>query len=179
MIILIGPSASGKTTIANKLIEKYGFKKFVTNTTRSPRVGEVDGIDYHFISFDTFKEKDAKGLFIESISYHDNYYATSIEEVSDDKVLVVDILGGNKFYERLKDEVCIFYLSCEETILEERMISRGDSIEQIRARMSGDKEYFDIKHLDHYDYLIDNNVIGLDEVCDLIYNKYLEHKNRR
>ena len=57
MIILIGPSASGKTSIAKELIEKYNFKKFVTNTTRKMRVGEINDIDYHFITKEQFLDK--------------------------------------------------------------------------------------------------------------------------
>ena len=91
MIILIGPSASGKTSIAKELIKNYNFKKFVTNTTRAMRQGEVDGEDYHFISVDEFIKKKDNNELIEYVNYNNNYYGTSIEEVSDDKVLIVDI----------------------------------------------------------------------------------------
>ena len=103
------------------LIEKYDFTKFVTNTTRAPRIGEVNHVDYHFISVSEFLEKEHKGYFIETTLYNGNYYGTSIEDVSDKKVLIVDIIGANKFYERLGDKAVFFFLSCSDETTKQRM----------------------------------------------------------
>ena len=176
MIILIGPSASGKTSIAKELIKNYNFKKFVTNTTRAPREGEVDGEDYHFISVEKFLEKQKKNELIEYVNYNNNYYGTSIEEVSDDKVLIVDIKGANKFYERLKSDVVIFYVSCSKKVVEDRMRGRGDSEDTIKSRLELDDKYFDIKLLSHYDYIIDNDSADIDAVTKDVYTKYMNKK---
>ena len=141
MIILIGPSASGKTSIAKELIEKHHFKKFITNTTREMRIGEVNDVDYHFISREEFLKKEKDNKLIEYTLYNGNLYGTSIEDVSDDKVLIVDINGANKFYEKVKDKIMIFYITCSLDIIKERMISRGDSEESIKARLALDKDY--------------------------------------
>ena len=176
MIILIGPSASGKTSIAKELIKNYNFKKFVTKTTRAPREGELDGEDYHFISVEKFLEKQKKNELIEYVNYNNNYYGTSIEEVSDDKVLIVDIKGANKFYERLKSDVVIFYVSCSKKVVEDRMRGRGDSENTIKSRLELDDKYFDIKLLSHYDYIIDNDSADIDAVTKDVYTKYMNKK---
>lgn len=174
MIILTGPSASGKTSIAKKLIEKYNFTKFVTNTTREPRSGEINHVDYHFISVAEFLEKESKGFFIETIHYNNNYYGTSIEDVSDNKVLIVDILGANKFYEKLGDSAVFFFISCSEDTTRKRMIERGDSEKDIIARINGDKVYFNSGLMNHIDYNINTDLKSLDEVTEEIYHKYKE-----
>lgn len=172
MIILIGPSASGKTSIAKELIEKHHFKKFITNTTRKMRIGEVNDVDYHFISREEFLRKEKDNKLIEYTLYNGNLYGTSIEDVSDDKVLIVDINGANKFYEKVKDKIMIFYITCSLDIIKERMISRGDSEESIKARLALDKDYFDIKKLHHYDYIINTDSESIEAIALDVVNKY-------
>lgn len=174
MIILTGPSASGKTSIAKKLIEKYNFKKFVTNTTRQPRAGEINHVDYHFISVAEFLEKESNGYFIETIHYNNNFYGTSIEDVSDNKVLIVDILGANKFYEKLGNKAVFFFISCSEETTRKRMIERKDSEKDIIARINGDRVYFNANLMDHIDFHINTDEKSLEEVTEEIYYKYIE-----
>ena len=77
MLVLVGPSASGKTQILKILMEKYGMKKLVTYTTRPMRVNEVNGIDYHFVSKEEFLNKLENDFFFETIEYNNNFYGTS------------------------------------------------------------------------------------------------------
>lgn len=180
MIILIGRSASGKTTIAKKLIEDYNFKKFVTNTTRKMRVGEINDVDYHFISEAEFKKKEEQSMLVESTYYNGYYYGTSIEDVSDDKVLIVDINGANKFYEKLKNQVTIFYITASTATIKKRMIERHDDIESINSRLKIDEEYFNINKLIHYDYIINTDNDSIDNITLDVFNKYksfLQSKN--
>ncbi|MBP5408249.1 MAG: AAA family ATPase [Bacilli bacterium] len=172
MIILIGRSASGKTTIAKKLIEDYNFKKFVTNTTRPMRIGEVNDVDYHFITEEEFLNKKKKSMLIEDTYYNGYHYGTSIEDVSDDKVLIVDINGANKFYEKLKDEVVIFYINASDDVIKQRMIDRKDDLETINSRLKIDHEYFNINKLIHYDYIINTDNDSIDNITLDVLNKY-------
>lgn len=97
MIVLTGPSASGKTSIVIKLVKNYGYSKVITTTTRSPRVGEMDGVDYHFVSVIKFLKDKKNNEFIETIFYNGNYYGTTRSEISGKKVLIVDMKRSKYF----------------------------------------------------------------------------------
>jgi guanylate kinase len=131
-------------------------------------------VDYHFISVSEFLEKEHKGYFIETTLYNGNYYGTSIEDVSDKKVLIVDIIGANKFYERLGDKSVFFFLSCSDETTKQRMEERGDSENDIIARINGDKVYFNPDLMQHVDFYINTDNISLEEVTDDIYHKYMQ-----
>ena len=78
MVILSSPSGAGKTTITKKIQQKYQtFKISVSHTTRKPRPNEVDGVDYHFVSNEEFKQFIKEGKFYEYAKIFDNYYGTS------------------------------------------------------------------------------------------------------
>ena len=83
MIILVGPSASGKTQIGYSLKKIYGLEKVVTYTTRRMRSGEVDGIDYHFITKDEFLRLEKENFFFEYVCYNEIYYGTAINSYND------------------------------------------------------------------------------------------------
>ena len=173
MLILIGPSASGKTEIAKILISKYGFKKFVTTTTRTMRVNEVQDVDYHFISKEEFLERKANNEFIETAEYSGNFYGTYKKEIDDNKVLIVEPLGLSKFLEVKDYKIVTFYIEASEEIRKERMINRQDNLESIEKRLEIDRIHFseDCKKL--CDCIIDNNGSKkLEELASEIYVKY-------
>lgn len=174
MIVITGPSASGKTSISKTLIKKYGFEKVVTYTTRSPRAGEVNGIDYHFVTNGEFVSLDAQNNFVESIYYNGNYYGTAFEDVEGKKVLIVDIKGANTFYEKIGDKAIFFYIHTDKEVIKSRMKERGDSAEKIKSRIEEDKNYFNERKMKHIDFVIDTSVIGLNDITEDIYNKYIE-----
>ena len=84
MLILVGPSASGKTQIVKILREKYGLNKMVTYTSRTMRPGEKEGIDYFFLTKEEFEKRINEGFFIEYVVYNGNYYGTALSHVSSD-----------------------------------------------------------------------------------------------
>ena len=98
MLILVGPSASGKTEIAKLLDVKYHLTKIVTHTTREKRINEKDDIDYHFVSKDTFLNLKSNNEFVETTLYNNNYYGTSKKEIADNKCVVLDPQGAYSFY---------------------------------------------------------------------------------
>lgn len=177
MIILVGPSASGKTSVAKTLIEKYNFQKLVTYTTRSPRLMEVDGVDYHFCSKEEFLKKQNNNEFIETTLYNNNYYGTAFSDLKDNKVLIVDINGANNYYEYLKGteiakKTIYAYTYCDRKEVIRRMRLRGDKEEDIRRRLRGDDEFFDRSKMKHIDILIDTTHESIDRVCEIIVNIY-------
>ena len=121
MIILVGASATGKSVIAKQLFDKYNIKKVITYTTRPMREGEINDVDYHFINKEDFINKMNNEYFIETAMYNNNYYGTAYEDISKDKVLIVEPNGANVYYEKLKDKVIIFYLQASELERKKRM----------------------------------------------------------
>ena len=111
MIILVGPSASGKTEIAKILTTKYGFKKFVTSTTRAPRVNEINGLDYNFLTEDTFIKMRNNNEFIETTFYNNNYYGTEKKLIDDKTVLIVESNGLIAFKLSQYKNIYSLYLS--------------------------------------------------------------------
>ena len=101
MLVIIGPSACGKTQIVNKLISDFGYKKLVTYTTRPMRLNEKQGIDYNFITEEKFKEKINNSFFIEYVKYNNNYYGTSYSDLSKDKVVIIEAEGLKSYLEKL------------------------------------------------------------------------------
>lgn len=172
MIILIGPSASGKTEIAKKLISAFDYKKFVTTTTRNKRVGEIDGIDYYFISVDEFKKNLANNKFIETTIYNNNYYGSYKSEMADNKVLIVEP-NGLKAFQSLNDpHIISFFIDSSEGDRYERMLKRGDEINDIKRRLHNDRKLFyeNIKT----DFRVINKNKSLEELSIDINNLYLK-----
>ena len=174
MIILVGASASGKSVVVKKMNELFGVEKIVTYTTRPMRVGEINHIDYHFVTQAEFLEKKDKNFFVETAYYNNNYYGTAFEDISNNKVLIVEPSGANVYYQKLQGKVFIVYLQASAEKRKERMLERGDSLESIEKRLSGDIKYFDMSNFDNIDIVVDTENISIDEVASIVYNKYKE-----
>lgn len=174
MIILIGPSASGKTEIAKLLIRYNDFRKFVTTTTRAMRPGEVNNIDYHFISVEEFKKEIEENSFIEYVTYNSNYYGTYKSEIADDKVLIVEPKGLNAFLTLNDDRIVSFYINSPKEVRRERMIERLDKPEEIKKRLEFDDEYFE-EAKSKVDKIIENDGSkSLGEISQEIFKIYEE-----
>lgn len=174
MIVLVGASATGKSVVVKKMGELFGVQKIVTYTTRPMRVGEVNHVDYHFVSQEDFLSKKENNYFLETAYYNNNYYGTAMEDISNNKVLIVEPSGANVYYRKLNGKVFIVYLKASEEERKERMIRRGDSLESIQKRMLGDIQYFDIKNFDNIDIIVDTDNNSVEEVANIIYSKYKE-----
>ena len=172
MIILVGPSASGKSVVAKKLIEMYNFQKIITYTTRAMRVNEIQDVDYHFISKEDFQEKETNNFFIESVIYNSNYYGTALEDIANNKVLILEPSGANVYYKKLKDKAFIVYLDASIKKREQRMIERNDSIEVIKKRLESDPTYFSKSNFDHLDLIIETDDLSIDDIAYKIMNNY-------
>ena len=132
LIVISGPSGAGKGTICKALLEKRNDLYIsVSATTRSPRKGEVDGINYHFFTKDQFKEGIKNGDFLEYAEVYGNYYGTpkagvnELLEAGKNVILEIDIQGALKVKEGMEDGVFIFVLPPSMEELKSRIIGRG------------------------------------------------------
>ncbi len=173
MVLLVGPSASGKTEAAKLLGKRYGIVKAVTHTTRKPRLGEIDGVDYHFVSEEEFLRLEKEGAFVETTCYNGKHYGCSKKEIAPGRVVVVDPNGLKSFLGLGNDAIVTFYLNASESTRLERMKTRGDSDEVIESRLENDKTQFSpIGHLGT-DYLIETDRRPLVDIVSEIYERYM------
>ena len=175
MLVLIGASASGKTELAKKLISNHGFKKMITYTTRDKRLGEIDGLDYHFVSKDVFLAKEKENHFLETTTYNQNYYGTAFVDAQPFTVVIVDIPGANHIYKQLKDRVMIAYVETPEYLRKSRMLKRGDGIEKVAERLHIDKKHFNKSDLKHIDIIVQNESKTLEALADAVSTQYRKH----
>ncbi|AEK58617.1 MULTISPECIES: guanylate kinase [Acidithiobacillus] len=161
--ILSAPSGAGKTSLARALVaEVPGLRTSVSFTTRAPRPGEQDGVDYHFVSKETFAAMAERGEFLEYAQVHGNSYGTGESWVKQqlfqgaDCLLEIDWQGARLVRERLPDYAqSIFILPPSLSTLEERLRGRGqDSAEVIARRLAAARE--ELLHYDEFDYLVVN-----------------------
>lgn len=145
-VVIFGLSGSGKTTLANWLAEHYGYKKIVTYTTRPKRKGEVNGVDYHFVTRNQFadlEESEKGGFFAEISTFTPNgiihWYGTPKHSLdkSDNYVLVLNSEGIEKLIERHYNILPIYLNTPQEECLK-RLQKRGDDISEIARRMAYD-----------------------------------------
>ncbi len=164
LFVLSAPAGGGKTTLANLLLKEVpNLVKITTCTTREPRPGEKNGVDYFFLSKEEFERKIREGAFLEYAVVHGNYYGTPKEEVlkeinkGNDVLLVIDVQGMRQIKRNFKDVVTIFLIppSFEELI--NRMRKRGDSEEEIKKRLETAKK--ELKAWKEYDYIVINDII--------------------
>ncbi|MDD3207612.1 MAG: AAA family ATPase [Bacilli bacterium] len=177
MIILVGASASGKTEIAKILTRKYGIVKAITHTTRDMREGEKNGVDYFFVSKDEFASLAKQNAFVETTFYNGNYYGCSKSQVNDDKAVIVDPNGLKEFLKLNDPRVIAFYIEADEKTRYQRMLSRGDSMQNALKRIENDKKDFNPKNVGFTHYIIINEDNTLEEAADIVYRKYLGSLN--
>lgn len=179
MIVLSGPSASGKTEVAKRLMQEHGIKRVITATTRPMRKGEVDGVDYYFVTPERFKSMIEEGLFVEYTNYNGNFYGSLKSEIADNKVIAIEP-NGMRAYISLKDpHIVVFYLDVCEKVRRERMLQRGDSPENVEQRIKEDKIRFGKDNVPEVDVLVDSQNYNQEEVTDYIYRKYQKILNER
>lgn len=155
MIVLVGESASGKSSIEKYLVEKYDYNKVVSYTTREPRPNEVDGVDYHFISNEKFEELEKHGFFAETAQYNTWNYGTAKEDCTDDKIAVLTPHGLRQVAKIDGINVISFYVNVPRRDRLIKILERGDNIDESYRRNLSDVGQFDgIK--DEVDYVVNN-----------------------
>lgn len=175
MLIIIGPSASGKTECAKILEKIYNLKKVITHTTRLPRINEINNIDYHFVNKDTFLEMKKNNEFVETMVYNNNYYGTSKKEISDNKCAILDYNGANVFYSLNNKRIFIVFLICDKNICKQRMINRGDNKILIENRLKSDEILFNKDKQKIANIVINSSNMTSQELATKIYNLYINY----
>ncbi len=163
LFIISAPSGAGKTSLVKALVEKDGnLRASVSHTTRSPRPGEKEGSNYHFVKKSFFDKMVNQGEFLESAQVFDHFYGTSKLWVQSqlkagtDVVLEIDWQGANQIKERMPLACAIFILPPSKNALRERLMNRGqDNPEVIQRRM--DQAANEMSHFESSDYLVLNS----------------------
>ncbi len=177
MIVLAGASASGKTEAAKVLASKYGITKIVTTTTREKRTGEVNGVDYFFVSKEQFEKMIIEDRFVEYTLYNGQMYGSTKDQIASNKCVVIDPAGLRSYINLHNDDIVTFYLEADEETRHRRMISRGDDPQKIKSRIENDRIAFKKENITKVDYIIDaSSNKTIDEVAENIYKLYISHK---
>lgn len=163
--IVSAPSGAGKTTLCKRAVDHFTDMRFsVSYTTRKPRPGEVNGVDYWFVDDGVFDKMIAGGDFLEYAGVYGKRYGTSKKDLEEllergwNVILEIDVQGAGKVRQRLSGGVYIFILPPSIKACEERLVSRGkDTPEEIKKRLMIAVE--EIKKAPEYDYIILNDYI--------------------
>lgn len=166
ILILSGPSGSGKSTLCKILQEHFSDIYFsISTTTRTPREGERDGVDYHFVSQEQFIADIKQGAFLEWAQVHNNYYGTALSPITQaleqGKLVIfdVDVQGHQSIKEHYGNLArSVFITTRSKEVLRKRLESRQtDSAQNIELRLL--HAYNEMQQLSHFDYLIVNDDI--------------------
>lgn len=163
--IVSGPSGVGKSTVLHALFEGRDDLYFsVSATTRAPREGERDGVDYHFIHADRFRNMIAEDAFLEYAEYVGNFYGTPMRLVDEameqgkDVLLDIEIQGAMQVCAKRPETVRIFIAPPSWAELERRLTSRGtDDMDKVQKRLLRAK--VELKMADRYDYFVVNDTV--------------------
>ena len=181
VVVISSPSGAGKSSIAKKLLKSNSnFDLSVSLTTREPRLGEIDGVDYKFVSRKTFQNRVKENSFIEYAEVFDNMYGTLKSEVEKkiklgkNILLDIDWQGARQVKKKLPgDNITIFILPPSILELKRRLKKREHDNSFINKRMSKAKR--EINHWNEYDYVLVNDNINecMNKIVDIIrINEY-------
>lgn len=166
LIVISGPSGVGKGTVRKALFEMEGHNLdySVSMTTRNPREGEIDGIDYYFVSKDEFQERIDNEQFLEWAEFVNNYYGTPLDKVQEklnqgkEVVLEIEANGAMQVRKRMPEAVFVFIAPPSKEDLRNRIVGRAtEPLEVINERMEKAEREFNVAH--KYDYIVVNDTV--------------------
>lgn len=188
LLVVSGPSGCGKGTICKKLFKRNDELIFsVSATTRKPRVGEKDGVNYYFIDKEKFQDMVENNEFLEYAHVHNNYYGTPkrfvLDEIEKGEVVVleIDVQGALQVKEAYPEAVFIFLLPPSMNELKNRIVKRGTETEKdIGIRLNNASE--ELNFVDEYDYFVVNDIVidAVEKIESIITAEKLKvkrHKN--
>lgn len=183
LVVVSGFSGSGKGTIMKELMKKYSnqYALSISATTRAPRTGETDGVEYFFKTREAFEAMIEAGELIEYAQYVGNYYGTPKAYVDEqlnagkDVILEIEIQGALKVKEKFPDTLLLFVTPPSAAELKNRLVGRGtEELSVIESRLSRAVE--EAEGIEAYDYLVINDV--LDECVEEVHSIIQNEKNR-
>ncbi len=187
LIVVSGPSGAGKGTVLAHTIANYPTLRYsVSVTTRKPRAGENEGVNYYFKTLEEFEELLSKGEFLEYQKVYDNYYGTPFSKVRQqlnegyDVVLEIDVKGALEVKNKYPDAVMIFISPAKRETIEERLRGRStESEEQLKIRTASAIE--EIKQAVFYDYIVVNEdaLKGAQDIIAIIEAEKCKVKNNK
>ncbi len=171
LFVVSAPSGAGKTSIVKEVLSKVDNIFYsISHTTRAPRVGEVDGRDYFFVSEAVFKDMIKKGGFLEWAFVHGNYYGTSRQWVErqlsegNDILLDIDVQGAMSLREKFSSSILIFIVPPSFSELERRLSLRAsDNKEDLQLRLLNARK--ELQEMEKYDFIIVNDALNDAVAC--------------
>ena len=143
MIVIVGESASGKSSIANYIMKTYHYNKIITYTTRAPREIEKDGVDYYFIQKPHFETLKEKGFFAETAEYNGWMYGSAKKDYTDNTVVVLTPKGLRSLRSNGVENIYSVYIDVPRRDRLIKCLERGDNIEEAYRRSLSDVGQFD------------------------------------
>ena len=187
LLVLSGPSGSGKGTVSQALMEKKDDITFsISATTRNPRPTETNGENYFFLSEEKFKQMDEDGEFLESAFVHSNYYGTPKKFVMDEigkgeiVLLEIDVQGALQIKKNYKEAVFIFLLPPTMDELRNRILKRGtESEEDIKIRFNN--AFKELDFVGEYDFFVVNDEVenAVNDIEAIIHSEKLRVKRHK
>jgi len=162
LVIISGPSGSGKTTICNQLMENSRIRRSISYTTREPREGEKEGIDYHFTKKSEFEKLIDEDKLVEYAEYCGSLYGTPVEPIKEAIkngkifILAIDVKGALQVMKKISEVTSIFIMPPDDETLRQRLMERlTDSDVDIHKRLELANE--ELKYSKHYDFCVVND----------------------
>ena len=187
LFVIAAPSGAGKTSLTRALLEREaGIRHSVSYTTRAPRPGERDGVDYHYVDTERFMALKASGEFLEHAHVHGNWYATSATwlkaqvAAGQDVLLEIDWQGAAQVRTLVPDSVHVFILPPSLESLDQRLVKRGqDDPSTITRRLAAARE--EIRHCGEFDYVIINQdfASAVDDLAAIVRSARLRSPQQR
>lgn len=140
-IVIVGRAASGKDFLKKRFVDK-GFTTSISYTTRPPRSTEKDGVDYHFVSVETFQALEKANQFLETDCFNGWYYGTNILDFKNGHIFIMTPRGVNKIPEKYRKTSMVIYLDIDESVRKERLMLRSDA-DSVDRRLEADRKDFE------------------------------------
>ena len=190
LVILSGVSGAGKDTIKKEIIKRMkNVISLPSFTSREPREGEEEGIQYHFITKEQFKEKIKNEEFYEYDLHHENYYGTSKklmnEKIDSGKIIVKDIEvnGTENLIKKLGNDTKLvtIFLKVDKEELKNRLINRGDNLSEADMQLRLDRLEYEESKIGLYDYVIKNDDLEktVQIIMTIIENEKVLENNKK